>query len=105
VIHLVDAETKHPIRKDVDDMRCTPRKAAGEWSPQDGVDNGQDNKASSISLVDQVRNGHMARTDCLARAASPSYGEIAHSFPRGASSQHPSARVRRQTTWAGATCR
>ena len=36
-IHLVDAETKHPIRKDVDDMRCTPRKTAGEWSPQDGV--------------------------------------------------------------------
>lgn len=35
--HLVDAETKHPIRKDVDDMRCTPRKTAGEWSPQDGV--------------------------------------------------------------------
>ena len=36
-IHLVDAETKHPIRKDVDDMQCTPRKTAGEWSPQDGV--------------------------------------------------------------------
>lgn len=33
-IHLVDAETKHPTRRDVDDMRCTPCKTAGEWSPQ-----------------------------------------------------------------------
>ncbi|OCL07899.1 hypothetical protein AOQ84DRAFT_222453 [Glonium stellatum] len=42
--------------------------------------------AKIISILNLARrpgsNGHMARAGCLARAASPSHGEIGHNFPK-----------------------
>lgn len=89
-IHLVDAETKHPIRKDVDDMRCTPRKTAG-----------------TLNLARRPASKRLYGAHWLpcSSCVTPAWRNRATISPGGASSQHPSARVRRQTTRAGATCR